>query len=370
MISKNILVLPGDFVGPEVMSEALKVMDWFSSRGLIHFEIEKGLVGGSSYDKFGTPLTEEVINLANKSDAVLFGSIGGPKWHDVNYDLRPEKGLLNLRQSMGLFANLRPAIVFDALVDASSLKPDLVHGLDIMIVRELIGGIYFGEPRGIKKIKDNKRVGFNTQSYSTEEIVRIARVAYDLAAKRGNKVCSVDKANVMESGVLWREEVSKLRDEYYSNIELEHMFVDNCSMQLVKSPKQFDVILTDNLFGDILSDLAAMLTGSLGMLPSASLGSKSQDGKIPSLYEPVHGSAPDIAGKNIANPIAQILSLAMMLKYSLNHDKEADLIDDAVQLVLSENIRTIDIFEGVGNPVGTSEMGDAIISKLEIIAAN
>mgnify|MGYP001164963306 FL=1 len=370
MINKKILSLPGDCIGPEVMAEALKVMDWFSSRGLINFEIEKGLVGGSSYDEFGTPLTEEVIKLANESDAVLFGSIGGPKWDDVDYDLRPEKGLLNLRQSMGLFANLRPAIVFDALVDASSLKPDLVQGLNIIIVRELIGGIYFGEPRGIKQLENNQRIGFNTQSYSTEEIIRIARVAFDLAGKRNKKVCSVDKANVMESGVVWREETSKLCNQDYPNIELEHMFVDNCSMQLVKSPKQFDVILTDNLFGDILSDLAAMLTGSLGMLPSASLGSKNQNGKMPSLYEPVHGSAPDIAGKKIANPIAQILSLAMMLKYSLDLDKEASLIDDAVQLVLSENIRTSDIFEGVGKPVGTSEMGDAIVTKLDIIAEN
>ena len=232
MINKKILSLPGDCIGPEVMAEALKVMDWFSSRGLINFEIEKGLVGGSSYDEFGTPLTEEVIKLANESDAVLFGSIGGPKWDDVDYDLRPEKGLLNLRQSMGLFANLRPAIVFDALVDASSLKPDLVQGLNIIIVRELIGGIYFGEPRGIKQLENNQRIGFNTQSYSTEEIIRIARVAFDLAGKRNKKVCSVDKANVMESGVVWREETSKLCNQDYPNIELEHMFVDNCSMQI------------------------------------------------------------------------------------------------------------------------------------------
>ena len=365
MINKKILSLPGDCIGPEVMAEALKVMNWFSSRGLINFEIEKGLVGGSSYDEFGTPLTEEVIKLANESDAVLFGSIGGPKWDDVNYDLRPEKGLLSLRQSMGLFANLRPAIVFDALVDASSLKPDLVKGLNIIIVRELIGGIYFGEPRGIKQLENNQRIGFNTQSYSTEEIIRIARVAFELAGKRNKKVCSVDKANVMESGVVWREETLKLCNQHYPNIELEHMFVDNCSMQLVKSPKQFDVILTDNLFGDILSDEAAMLTGSLGLLPSASLGAKDKDGNMRSMYEPVHGSAPDIAGKGVANPIATILSFAMALKYSLNLDKEAKEIESAVQKVLNDGLRTKDILSKGSKEVSTKVMGDAVIAYLQ-----
>jgi 3-isopropylmalate dehydrogenase len=368
MRNKKILVLPGDCIGPEVMTQALRVLEWFDTRGVVKFEIEEGLVGGSSYDEFGTPLTQDIINIANESDAVLFGSIGGPKWQDVDYDLRPEMGLLRLRQEMGLFANLRPAIVFDALVDASSLKADLVKGLNIMIVRELIGGIYFGEPRGIEYLKDGDRRGFNTQTYSTSEIKRISLVAFDMAKKRNKRVCSVDKANVMESGVLWREETTKLCNQHYPDIDLEHMFVDNCSMQLVRNPKQFDIILTDNLFGDILSDLAAMLTGSLGMLPSASLGEVNKNGIMPSLYEPVHGSAPDIAGKNIGNPIAQILSAAMMFRYSLNLTYEADLIETAVQSVLSENIRTTDIFEGVGSPIGTSEMGDAIITKLDRLA--
>jgi len=368
MITKKILILAGDCIGPEVMAQARRVLDWLNATGAAFFEIEDGLVGGASYDAHGTPLTDETTSLAMASDAVLFGSIGGKKWDDVDYDLRPEKGLLQLRKAMGLFANLRPAIVFDALAEASSLKTDLVKGLDIMIVRELIGGIYFGEPRGIEELSDGGRRGYNTQAYETTEIVRIARVAFDLARKRNRRVCSVDKANVMESGVVWRDETTKLRDAEYTDIDLSHMFIDNCSMQLVRAPKQFDVILTDNLFGDILSDTAAMLTGSLGMLPSASLGAVAADGRQPSLYEPVHGSAPDIAGQNLANPLAQILSTSMMLRYSFDMATEADLIESAVEAVLRKNIRTGDIAaEGVPS-VGTVQMGDAVLAEMTTLA--
>lgn len=369
MYTKKILSLGGDYIGPEVVTQALRVVDWFNSKGVCAFEIETALVGGSSYDSYGTPLTDETIQLAKDSDAVLFGSIGGPKWDDVDYDLRPEKGLLRLRQSLGLFANLRPAIVFDALASASSLKADLVSGLNVMIVRELIGGIYFGEPRGIEELSNGERRGYNTQAYTTSEIIRIAHVAFELAQKRAGRVCSVDKANVMESGVVWREETARLQAAEYHNIDLSHMFIDNCSMQLVKEPKQFDVILTDNLFGDILSDLAAMLTGSLGMLPSASLGAVSGGGEQPALYEPVHGSAPDIAGLNKANPLAQILSLSMMLRYSFNMFKEADLIDRSVEEVLIDGIRTVDIGSNGIPTVGTIAMGDAVLSKMSMLAS-
>ncbi len=368
MSTKKILVLAGDCIGPEVMVQARRILDWLNGTGAASFEIEEGLVGGASYDAHGTPLTDETTDLALASDAVLFGSIGGPQWDDVDYDLRPEKGLLRLRKTMGLFANLRPAIVFDALAGASSLKTELVQGLDVMIVRELIGGIYFGEPRGIEDLGDGERRGYNTQAYSTAEILRIAHVAFDLARKRDSRVCSVDKANVMESGVVWRDETTKLRDADYTDIDLSHMFIDNCSMQLVRAPKQFDVILTDNLFGDILSDLAAMLTGSLGMLPSASLGAVGEDGRQPALYEPVHGSAPDIAGQNLGNPLAQILSTSMMLRYSFDMAAEADLVEKAVEAVLAKNIRTGDIkAEGV-DPVGTTQMGDAVLAEMQVLA--
>lgn len=368
MSTKKILVLAGDCIGPEVMVQARRILDWFNQSGAASFEIEEGLVGGASYDAHGTPLTDETTALALASDAVLFGSIGGPQWDDVDYDLRPEKGLLRLRKEMGLFANLRPAIVFDALAGASSLKTELVQGLDVMIVRELIGGIYFGEPRGIEDLADGERRGYNTQAYSTAEILRIAHVAFDLARKRDRRVCSVDKANVMESGVVWRDETTKLCEAEYSDVELSHMFIDNCSMQLVRAPKQFDVILTDNLFGDILSDLAAMLTGSLGMLPSASLGAVGEDGRQPALYEPVHGSAPDIAGQNLGNPLAQILSLSMMLRYSFDMAAEADLVENAVEAVLGKNIRTGDIkAEGV-ETVGTTQMGDAVLAEMQALA--
>ncbi len=368
MTTKKVFILAGDCIGPEVMVQARRVLGWLNDTGAAFFEIEEGLVGGASYDAHGTPLTDETVDLALASDAVLFGSIGGPKWDGVDYDLRPEKGLLRLRQGMGLFANLRPAIVFDALAGASSLKTELVEGLDVMIVRELIGGVYFGEPRGVEDLGDRGRRGYNTQAYATEEIVRIGRVAFELARKRDKRVCSVDKANVMESSVVWREETTALRDMEFSDIELSHMFIDNCSMQLVRAPKQFDVILTDNLFGDILSDLAAMLTGSLGMLPSASLGAVGDDGRQPALYEPVHGSAPDIAGQNIGNPLAQILSLSMMLRYSFDMAAEADLIENAVEAVLAKNIRTVDIAADGVATVGTSQMGDAVLAELAALA--
>lgn len=368
MSTKKVLILAGDCIGPEVMIQARRVLWWLNDKGAASFELEEGLVGGASYDAHRTPLTDETVDLALAADAVLFGSIGGPQWDDVEYDLRPEKGLLNLRQSMGLFANLRPAIVFDALAGASSLKTELVKGLDIMIVRELIGGVYFGEPRGIEDLGDEGQRGYNTQAYATEEVVRIAHVAFDLSRKRDKRVCSVDKANVMESGVVWREETTRLRDEHYQDVNLSHMFIDNCSMQLVRAPKQFDVILTDNLFGDILSDLAAMLTGSLGMLPSASLGAVGEDGRQPALYEPVHGSAPDIAGQNIGNPLAQILSLSMMLRYSFDMAEQADLVENAVEAVLGKNIRTGDIAGDGMTPVGTVEMGDAVLKEMEALS--
>ncbi|NKB42886.1 MAG: 3-isopropylmalate dehydrogenase [Alphaproteobacteria bacterium] len=368
MTTKKILILAGDCIGPEVMVQARRVLDWFNETSSASFEFEEGLVGGASFDAHGTPLTDETVNLAKAADAVLFGSIGGPKWDGVDYDLRPENGLLRLRKAMGLFANLRPAIVFDALAGASSLKTDLVSGLDIMIVRELIGGIYFGEPRGIEDLPNGEQRGYNTQSYATDEVVRIAHVAFDLARKRDRRVCSVDKANVMESGVVWRDVTTTLRDESYTDVDLSHMFVDNCAMQLVRTPKQFDVILTDNLFGDILSDLAAMLTGSLGMLPSASFGAADEDGRQPALYEPVHGSAPDIAGQNIGNPLAQILSTSMMLRYSFDMKKEADLVENAVEAVLSKNIRTGDIAADGVATIGTSQMGDAVLAEMAAVA--
>ncbi len=366
--TRKILILPGDGIGPEVMAGARRILDWVEEKGRARFELSEGLIGGASYEAHKLPLTDETVARAKAADAVLFACIGGPKWDQLPYDVRPEKGLLRLRKDMQLFANLRPAIVMDALAGASSLKLDLVKGLDIMIVRELIGGVYFGEPRGIEQLPDGTRRGYNTQAYSTAEILRVARVAFELARKRGKRVCSVDKANVMESGLVWREDVTKLRDAEYPDIALSHMYVDNCSMQLVRAPKQFDVIVTDNLFGDILSDLASMLTGSLGMLPSASLGAIGSDGRQPALYEPVHGSAPDIAGQDIANPLAMILSLAMMLRYSFGMAAEADLVETAVQAVLQNGIRTKDIAEPGQTPVGTKAMAAAVTAELDRLA--
>ena len=363
--SRKILLLPGDGIGPEVVREVKKVIEWFNNNKSLDFSVEEELIGGASIDVNKIPITDEVFYKSLDSEAVILGACGGPKWDNLEFSKKPERALLKLRKELKLFANLRPAICFKQLVDSSTLKPEIVSGLDIMIVRELTGGIYFGEPRGIEPIENNERKGINTHSYTTGEIQRIARVAFDLAKKRKNKVTSCEKSNVMEAGVLWREEVQALKDKEYQKIELHHMLADNCAMQLLRNPKQFDVILADNLFGDMLSDEAAMLTGSLGLLPSASLGSKDKNGKIRSLYEPIHGSAPDIAGKNIANPIATILSLSMALRYSLNLDKEASLLDTAVQKVLDDGLRTKDIMSKGKKEVSTTDMGDAIISKLK-----
>ena len=362
---RKFLLLPGDGIGPEVVGEVKKIIQWFNKNKSLDFEIDEDLAGGASFDKHGTPITDEVFYKALECEAVILGAVGGPKWDDVEFSKKPERALLKLRKELKLFANLRPAICFKQLVDASTLKPEIVSGLDIMIVRELTGGIYFGEPRGIKPIDNGERKGINTHSYTTSEIQRVARVAFDLAKKRKNKVTSCEKSNVMEAGLLWKEEVQELPDKEFKDVELNHMLADNCAMQLLRNPKQFDVIVTDNLFGDMLSDQASMLTGSLGLLPSASLGAKNKDGKIRAMYEPIHGSAPDIAGQGIANPIATILSFAMALRYSVNLDKEADALEKAVQSVLDEGLRTKDILSKGTKEVSTSKMGDAIISKLQ-----
>jgi len=362
---RKILLLPGDGIGPEVVAEVKKIIEWFNKNKSLDFETEEGLVGGASYEKHKKPITDEVFYKALESEAVILGAVGGPKWDNLEFSKRPERALLKLRKELKLFANLRPAICFKQLVDASSLKPEIVSGLDIMIVRELTGGIYFGEPRGIKPIENGERKGINTHSYTSSEIIRVAKVAFELAQKRKKKVTSCEKSNVMESGILWREEVQKIKDEEYTNIDLKHMLADNCAMQLLRDPKQFDVIVTDNLFGDILSDEAAMLTGSLGLLPSASLGAKDKNGKMRAMYEPIHGSAPDIAGTKKANPIATILSFSMALRYSLDLDKEAENLDQAVQKVLDDGLRTRDILSKGTKEVTTSQMGDAIISKLK-----
>jgi 3-isopropylmalate dehydrogenase len=349
----RLLLLPGDGIGPEVTAESRRLLD---ALALPWLEVAEGPFGGTSIDLHGVPLTEATEAAALASDAVLMGAVGGPKWADAPYALRPEAGLLRLRGAMQVFANLRPARCFDALVGASSLKPELVRGLDILFVRELVGGVYFGEPRGIETLPNGERRGFNTQSYSTHEIRRVAETAFELARGRSGKVCSVEKANVMESGLLWREEVTRLHAERYSDIALSHMYADNCAMQLVKAPTQFDIILTDNLFGDLLSDLAAMATGSLGMLPSAALGVAG----APGLYEPIHGSAPDIAGQGIANPCASILSLAMALRYSLGAPDAADQVERAVEAALEAGARTRDL----GGALTTREMGDAVLARL------
>ena len=362
---RKFLLLPGDGIGPEVVGEVKKIINWFNKNKSLDFEIEEELVGGASYEKHGTPITDEVFYKALECEAIILGAVGGPKWDNLEFSKKPERALLKLRKELKLFANLRPAICFKQLVDASTLKPEIVSGLDIMIVRELTGGIYFGEPRGIKPIDNGERKGINTHTYTTSEIERVARVAFDLARKRKNKVTSCEKSNVMEAGLLWKEEVQALHDKEYSDVELSLMLADNCAMQLLRYPKQFDVIVTDNLFGDMLSDQASMLTGSLGLLPSASLGAKNKDGDMRAMYEPIHGSAPDIAGKGMANPIATILSFAMALKYSLNLDKEASSLEKAVQNVLDEGLRTKDILSKGMREVSTCEMGDAVISKLQ-----
>lgn len=365
----KLLILPGDGIGPEVMRQVRRVIDWMERRRGITFNLAEGLVGGASIDAHGVPLTDETLTDAQGADAVLLGAVGGPKWDGVPFDRRPEAGLLRLRKELELFANIRPALVFDALVDASSLKPDVIKGLDLVIVRELTGGVYFGEPRGIEDLGNGVRRGVNTQVYTTPEIHRVARVAFEFARKRKNKLCSVEKGNVMESGLLWREEVTKLHQAEYADVELSHMYADNCAMQLVRNPKQFDVIVTDNLFGDMLSDEAAMLTGSLGMLPSASLGAPDASGKRKALYEPVHGSAPDIAGRDLANPIATLLSFGMALRYSFNLATEADLIERAVQNVLNGGVRTADIMSPGMARCSSSVMGDSIVRELDKLTA-
>ena len=366
--NKKLLFLPGDGIGPEIMIQVRRVIDWMDQRRSVTFDTSEGLIGGAAIDETGVPLPDETLEAAHGSDAVLMGAVGGPKWEVLPFEVQPERGLLGVRKELGLFANLRPALVFDALADASTLKLDIVKGLDIMIIRELTGGIYFGEPRGVEDLGDGNRKGFNTLTYTTPEIHRIGRVAMDLAAKRNKRVCSIDKANVLEATVMWREEMTKIGEEY-PDIELSHMYVDNAAMQLVRNPKQFDVIVTTNMFGDILSDCAAMLTGSLGMLPSASLGASDESGRQAALYEPVHGSAPDIAGQGIANPLAQILSFSMLLRYSFDMFEDADLVDQAVQNVLDQGLRTGDIMGDGKTQVSTEAMGDAITKELDKLAA-
>jgi len=365
MTNPSLLILPGDGIGPEVMAEVARIIDWYGDRRGLRFDVSEDLVGGAAYDAHGTPLADATMARAQAVDAVLLGAVGGPKYDDLDFAVKPERGLLRLRKEMDLFANLRPAQCFDALADFSSLKRDVVAGLDIMIVRELTSGIYFGEPRGIFD-EGNERVGINTQRYTASEIDRVARAAFELARKRSNKVCSMEKANVMESGVLWREVVQKVHDDDYADVALSHMYADAGAMQLCRWPKQFDVIVTDNLFGDLLSDAAAMLTGSLGMLPSASLGAPMANGRPRALYEPVHGSAPDIAGQGKANPIACILSFAMALRYSFDRGEEAARLEAAVEKVLADGKRTADLLgeDGV-TPVSTSGMGDAILDALD-----
>lgn len=358
-MSRRVLLLPGDYIGREIVPEAARVLELMSSRYDLGIELEEALIGGAAVDAEGVPLPDATLAKARQADAVLLGAVGGPAYDGLDRALRPERGLLQIRSELGLFGNLRPAIMYPQLVDASSLKAELVAGLDILIVRELTGGIYFGDPRGIREREDGQREGFNTYIYSESEIRRIARLAFELAGKRSGRVCSVDKANVLEATVLWREVVTEIAGEY-DEVELEHMYVDNAAMQLVRAPKQFDVLVTGNMFGDILSDAAAMLTGSIGMLPSASLNERGQG-----IYEPCHGSAPDIAGQDKANPLATILSVAMMMRYSLDCPKAAADIEEAVGAVLDHGLRTPDIATDENSAVGTREMGDAVIEALE-----
>jgi 3-isopropylmalate dehydrogenase len=364
MTVRTILFLPGDGIGPEVMEEVRRVIGWYNRRQLA-LEVEEDLVGGAAFDRHGTPLTEATLEKAKAIGTVMFGAVGGPTYDSLPFDKKPERGLLRLRKELGLFANLRPAMVFPALADASSLKRELVEGLDIVILRELTGGVYFGEPRGIERLPDGQERAVDTQVYTTGEIERIARVAFELARARKNKVTSVEKANVMHTGVLWRRVVQAVHDRDFPDVTLEHMYADNCAMQLVRKPKQFDVIVTDNLFGDLLSDCAAMLTGSLGMLPSASLGAPGPDGRRKALYEPVHGSAPDIAGQGIANPLACILSFAMLLRWSLALPAEADRLEKAVARVLLQGYRTADILQPGCTRVSTAEMGSRVLDALD-----
>ncbi|MCA1299756.1 3-isopropylmalate dehydrogenase [Stappia indica] len=369
MSTHKLLLLPGDGIGTEIMQEVKKVLAWFNARGTAQFETEEDLVGGAAYDAHGAAISDAAMDLAQASDAVIFGAVGGPKWDGVPYDVRPEAGLLRLRKDLQLFANLRPAICYPALAGASSLKRDVVEGLDILIVRELTGGVYFGEPKEITDLGNGQKRAVDTQVYETYEIDRIARVAFDLARTRRGKVTSMEKRNVMKSGVLWNEVVTQAHADY-ADVELEHMLADAGGMQLVRWPKQFDVIVTDNLFGDMLSDVAAMLTGSLGMLPSASLGAPDPaTGKRKAMYEPVHGSAPDIAGQGKANPIAMIASFAMALRYSCDLITEADLLEKAIAATLDKGLRTADIAEAGDATISTAQMGDAIIAELNALSA-
>lgn len=357
-MGKHILILEGDGIGPEIVREARKVLDVVNAKFDLGLTFENDHMGGCAIDAYGVPLADSTLEKARKADAILLGAVGGPKWDKLDRSIRPEKGLLKIRSQLGLYANLRPALLYPQLVDASSLKPEVVSGLDILIVRELAGGIYFGEPRGIRVLENGEREGYNTYKYSESEIVRIGRTAFEMARKRSGKVCSVDKANVLEATMLWREVMDTLHKEY-PDVELSHMYVDNAAMQLVRAPKQFDVLVTGNMFGDILSDAAAMLTGSIGMLPSASLD---KDGR--GMYEPCHGSAPDIAGQGIANPLATILSVSMMLRYSLGYPQVADAIESAVGKVLDQGYRTADIYTEGKTKVSTSQMGDAVVAAL------
>jgi len=365
--NKRLLLLPGDGIGPEVMHEVRRVIDWMDRRQGLRFELSEALVGGAAIDAIGTPIAPETIAAARTADAVLFGAVGGPQWDTLGFDRRPEIAILALRRELGLFANLRPAVVLDPLVDASTLKPEVVRGLDLMIVRESTGGLYFGEPRGIETLPDGSKRGVNTEVYTTVEIERVARVAFELARQRQGRLCSVEKANVMESGLLWRQTVAALGARDYADVALSHMYADNCAMQLVRDPRQFDVIVTTNLFGDLLSDLASMLTGSLGMLPSATLGAPDASGRRHALYEPIHGSAPDIAGRGIANPLAQILSFAMLLRYSFAMEEEAGMIERACTQVLGNRLRTADIMAPDCAKVGTQVMGEAVLRELDKI---
>ena len=370
MASHKLLLLPGDGIGTEVMAEVTRIIDWLNKRSVAKFETETGLVGGSSYDADKVAITDATMARAQAADAVIFGAVGGPKWADVPYEARPEAGLLRLRKDMALFANLRPAICYPALAESSSLKKEVVEGLDIMIVRELTGGVYFGEPKTITDLGNGQKRAVDTQVYDTYEIERISRVAFDLARKRRNKMTSMEKHNVMKSGVLWKEVVTQVHAREYKDVELEHQLADAGGMQLVRWPKQFDVIVTDNLFGDMLSDIAAMLTGSLGMLPSASLGEiDPKTKKRKALYEPVHGSAPDIAGKGMANPIAMIASFVMALRYSFDLQNEADMIDAAIAATLAKGLRTADIKSDGAKIVSTSQMGEAIVKELDALSA-
>ena len=371
MTTFNLLLLPGDGIGVETMAEVERVIEFFNKKSnTAKFTCQSDLVGGAAYDQHGVAITDEAMAKAMNSDAVIFGAVGGPKWDGVPYAARPEAGLLRLRKDMGLFANLRPAICYPALADASSLKRELVEGLDIMIVRELTGGVYFGEPKEIVTLENGEKRAIDTQIYTTHEIERIAKVAFDLARKRTGKVHSAEKRNVMRTGVLWNEIVTATHKSYAPDIKLEHILADNCAMQLVRQPKQFDVIVTDNLFGDVLSDEAAMATGSLGMLPSASLGAPdAKTGRRLALYEPVHGSAPDIAGQGLANPIATIASFGMALRYSCDMGAEADLVDKAIAGVLAKGLRTADIMQPGMTKASTSDMGKAIVAELESLTA-